>query len=349
MTVSLAPAPRGSRRAPAVSAGLSAREREDRGAAPPPAPLARGGRTGSAGDRVFRYLTGGFAAVVIALVLGMALQMALVASPALRHFGWGFLAGTTWDPANDVYGALPFLFGTVVSSLLALALAVPLALGIAGFLSELAPARVARVLGFLVELLAAVPSVIFGLWGIFVLAPALRAGPQAWLSAHLGSFPLFSGPPYGLGMMTAGLILAIMILPTISSICLEVFRAVPRAQREAALALGATRWETTRMAVLSYARSGILGAVILGLGRALGETMAVTMVIGNRPAISASLLAPGYTMASVIANEFSEASGDLYVSALVAVALVLLALTFLLNAGARWLVWRTTRGHARFA
>ena len=193
MTVSLAPAPRGSRRAPAAPPGLSARGREGAGAAPPPAPLARSGRSESAADRTFRLLTGGFAAAVIALVLGMAFQMTLVAAPALRHFGWRFLTGTTWDPANDVYGALPFLFGTVVSSLLALALAVPLALGIASFLSELAPARVSRVLGFLVELLAAVPSVIFGLWGIFVLAPALRAGPQAWLSAHFGSFPLLFG------------------------------------------------------------------------------------------------------------------------------------------------------------
>ena len=293
------------------------------------------------GDAVFKGLTAFFAWLVLALAGAMLIVITQAAMPAIRKFGWHFLVSSQWDPVQDLYGALPFIYGTVVSSFLALLLAVPLALGISMFLSELAPRRPARVIGFLVELLAAVPSVIYGLWGLFVLAPLLRTGPQAWLSHHLGWTPFFSGPPYGVGMMTAGLILGIMILPTISSITLEVFRAVPLAQREAALALGATRWETTRMAVLSYARPGVLGAITLGLGRALGETMAVTMLIGNRPAISASLLAPGYTMASVIANEFSEATGDLYLSALVEVALVLFALTVLLNILARWLVWST--------
>lgn len=320
---------------------------------PPPGPPQVGepeprGRSRINPDAIFRGVTGAFAGFVLLLVAAMATVMTVSSMPAIRKFGWHFLVSSTWDPVQDQYGALPFLFGTVLSSLLALLIAVPLSLGIATFLSELAPERPARILGFLVELLAAIPSVIYGLWGIFVLVPMLRTGPQAWLSAHLGFLPIFAGPAYGVGMMAAGLILAIMILPTISAITLEVFRAVPRAQREAALALGATRWETTRMAVLSYARPGILGAVILGLGRALGETMAVTMLIGNRPAISASLLAPGYTMASVIANEFSEATGDLYLSALIEVALVLFALTVLLNVGARYLVWSTVkRGERR--
>ncbi len=315
---------------------------------PPPGPSqgkepAAGGRSRFNADAIFRGITGSFAGFVLLLVAGMATVMTIASMPAIRKFGWHFLVSSTWDPVQDQYGALPFLFGTLLSSFLALLIAVPLSLGIATFLSELAPERPARILGFLVELLAAIPSVIYGLWGIFVMVPMLRNGPQAWLSAHLGFLPIFAGPAYGVGMMAAGLILAIMILPTISAISLEVFRAVPRAQREAALALGATRWETTRMAVLSYARPGILGAVILGLGRALGETMAVTMLIGNRPAISASLLAPGYTMASVIANEFSEATGDLYLSALIEVALVLFGLTVLLNVGARYLVWSTVK------
>ncbi|MBI5838086.1 MAG: phosphate ABC transporter permease subunit PstC [Candidatus Eisenbacteria bacterium] len=293
------------------------------------------------GDAVFKGLVGGFALAVVVLGLAMAWELLQASMPSIRAFGWKFLWTSTWDPVQEVYGALPFIYGTLVSSLLALLIAVPLALGIASFLSELAGGTLSRILGFLVELLAAVPSVIYGLWGIFVLAPLLREGPQAWLAQHLGFLPFFKGPHYGVGMMAAGLILAIMILPTISAICLEVFRAVPRAQREAALALGATRWETTRMAVFSYARSGILGAVILGLGRALGETMAVTMLIGNRPEVSASLFAPGYTMASVLANEFAEASGDLYISALIEVGLVLFGLTILLNIVARWLVWRT--------
>ena len=295
----------------------------------------------SLGDTLFKVAAGGFAAVVLLIAVGMAWVMTQAARPSIRAFGLGFLVSSAWDPVRNAYGALPYIFGTVTSSLLALAIAVPLALGIASFLSELARGPLARVLGFLVELLAAIPSVVYGLWGVFLMAPWLRNGPQAWLSRHLGFLPFFRGTPFGVGMMGAALILAVMILPTISAVCLEVFRAVPRAQREAALALGATRWESTRMAVFSYARSGIVGAVILGLGRALGETMAVTMLIGNRPQISASLFAPAHTMASVLANEFAEASGDLYLSALIEIGLVLFGITILLNILARWLVWRT--------
>lgn len=262
---------------------------------------------------------------------------------SLRRFGFSFITSTEWDPVRDAYGALPFIYGTVVSSLLALLVAVPVSLGVAIFLSELAPGWLRRPAGFLVELLAAVPSVIYGLWGIFVLAPWLREVVQPPLASALGFLPFFQGTPRGYGLMAGGLILAIMILPTISSVSREVMRAVPLQLREGALALGATRWETVRTAVLPAARSGIVGAVILGLGRALGETMAVTMVIGNRAEISLSLLDPSYTMASVIANEFTEASGDLYLSALAELGLLLFGVTVALNIVARVLVLRIAR------
>ncbi|MCE1228990.1 MAG: phosphate ABC transporter permease subunit PstC, partial [Firmicutes bacterium] len=235
---------------------------------------------------------------------------------------------------------LPYIFGTVLSSILALALAVPVALGIAIYLAELAPPSIRRVLGFLVELLAAIPSVIYGLWGIFILAPWLRESVQPFLAKTLGFLPFFQGTPRGLGMMAAVLILAIMILPTIASVSRDVLASVPHSLREGALALGATRWEMLRKAVLPSAASGILGAVILGLGRALGETMAVTMVIGNRPEISWSLFDPGYTLASVIANEYAEASADLYLSALTQLGLILFGITVVLNIVARLLIWR---------
>ena len=226
-----------------------------------------------------------------------------------------------------------------MSSLLALVIAVPLGIGAAVFLSELAPSWISPAISFLIELLAAVPSVVYGLWGIFVLAPWLRTQVQPALGSALGFLPLFQGPPYGVGMLAAGLILAIMVVPFIIAVSREVLLAVPDSQREAALALGATRWETTRLAVLRYARSGLIGAILLGLGRALGETMAVTMVIGNRAEISASLFAPGYTMASLIANEFAEATSDLYLSALIEVGLLLFVVTVIVNALARLLVW----------
>ena len=298
------------------------------------------GWRGALGDRFFRLSTRAAAWGVIVLATGLAGSMMWAAFPALRAFGWRFLVTSRWDPVAEVFGAVPFVYGTLLSSLLALLIAVPLSLGGAIYLAELAPVWVRTPIAFLIELLAAVPSVVYGLWGIFVLAPWLRQWVQPALGAALGFLPLFQGPPYGVGMLAAGLILSIMIVPYIMAVSREVLLAVPNSQREAALGLGATRWETTRLAVLRYGRSGLIGAVLLGLGRALGETMAVTMVIGNRPEVSASLFAPGYTMASVIANEFAEAISDLYVAALVEIALLLLIITVIVNALARLLVWR---------
>ncbi|HEY3445436.1 MAG TPA: phosphate ABC transporter permease subunit PstC [Myxococcales bacterium] len=303
---------------------------------------------GNLGDLVFRRLTAAFALVVVLLLAAMALELARASALSLGKFGWGFVGSTAWDPVRETFGALPFVYGTVVSSLLALALAVPVSLGVAVFLAELAGPRLRTAMSFVVELLAAVPSVIYGLWGVFVLAPWLRETVEPLLARALGFLPLFSGPHHGVGMLAAGLILAIMILPTIASVSREVLRAVPDTLREGALALGATRWEALRTVVLPAARSGITGAVVLGLGRALGETMAVTMVIGNRPEIAASLFAPGYTMASVVANEYTEATGDLYLSALSEIGLLLFAVTLLLNVVARLLVRQTgAQGAAR--
>jgi len=289
-------------------------------------------------DRIFRHSTRIFALMVIALAVAIFAGLLHAAMPAVKQFGFRFITGRTWDPVEQNFGALPFLFGTIVSSALALLIATPVGLGVAIFLNELAPRRVRAPLAFVIDLLAAIPSVVYGLWGIFTLVPFMREHPSGWLARHLGWIPLFRGPSYGVGMLTGGVILAIMILPTISSISREVLSAVPNTQREGALALGSTRWEMVRHAVLPYAKSGIFGAVVLGLGRALGETMAVTMVIGNRPEISASLLAPSYTMASVLANEFAEATTDLYVSALVEIGLLLFVVTILVNIGARLMV-----------
>jgi phosphate transport system permease protein len=287
-----------------------------------------------------------FAVCVPLLLVLIALEVGVAAWPALHQFGFSFLTSSTWDPVHGTFGAAPALYGTLVSSVLALVIATPLAIGVAIYLSEFAPAWLRLPVSFLVDLLAAVPSVVYGLWGIFVLIPLLRDHVVPFFkdTLHLGGTPLFSGPSYGPSMLAAGIILAIMVLPYISAVSREVLLAVPRAQREAALALGATRWETIWGAVLPYARSGIIGGVILGLGRALGETMAVTMVIGNRHEISASLLAPGYTMASLIANQFTEATGDLHLSALMAVGFTLFVVTLVVNALARWLVWRVSRG-----
>ncbi len=298
---------------------------------------------GNAGDALFRWITAAFGALVLCVLLAMAVNIARTGAPALAHFGPGFAFRSVWDPVREVFGALPFIYGTVVSSLLALCIAVPIALGIAIFLSELAPQGVRGPIAFAVELLAAVPSVIYGLWGIFVLAPWLRNHVEPALNRTLGFLPFFRGPSQGIGMLAGAVILAIMILPTVSSVSREVLRAVPLTLREGALALGATRWETIRRTVLPYARSGLVGAVILGLGRALGETMAVTMVIGNRPDISVSLFAPAYTMASVLANEFTEATSALHVSSLAAIGFLLFVLTLLLNVIARLLVWRVGR------
>jgi len=291
------------------------------------------------GDSLFRLLLRSAALILLVIVAAMVVIMARAATPAIKAFGWRFLVTSTWDPVAEHFGALPLIYGTLVSSALALLLAVPLGIGTAVYLAELAPLWIRPPIAFLIELLAAVPSVIYGLWGIFALVPWLRQHVQPAMEATLGFLPLFQGPAYGVGMMTAGLILAVMIVPFIIAVSREVLLAVPNSQREAALALGATRWETTRMAVLRYGRSGLIGAVLLGLGRALGETMAVTMVIGNRPEISISLFAPGYTMASMIANEFTEATSDLYLSALVEVALLLFVVTVAVNALARLLIW----------
>ena len=294
------------------------------------------------GDKVFKNTTMLFAFFVFALVFLMAYEMVRGSELSLRHFGWKFLTTTTWDPVADEYGALPFIFGTLASSLLALVIALPLSIGVAIFLSELAPRWLERPVSFLVELLAAIPSIVYGLWGIFVLVPWLRNSVEPGLIKSFGYLPLFKGVPYGFGMLAAGIILAIMIIPIISSISRDVRQAIPKTQREAALALGATKWESTKI-VLADGKSGLLGATLLGLGRAVGETMAVTMVIGNRSEISASLLDPGHSMASVIANEFAEATTDMYTSSLIEIALILFAVTIILNVIARLIVWSMTK------
>src|SRR3954454_24703177 len=290
------------------------------------------------GDKAFYWLTLSMAFVVVLLVVLIGWQLGQGAGQAIQKFGFRFLTTSTWDPVAEQFGALPFIYGTLVSSLIALIIAVPLSIATAVFLTELAPLRIRQPLVSLIEMLAAIPSVILGLWGIFVMVPWLRDYPFAFLKRTLGWTPFFSGPVYGVSMLSGGIIIAIMILPIITSVSREILRSVPNLQREAADALGATRWEVTRIAVLSYARPGLFGAVILGLGRALGETMAVTMVIGNRPEISKSLLAPGYTLASVIANEFNEATSATYVSALIELGLVLLAVTIVVNLAAQLLL-----------
>jgi phosphate transport system permease protein len=301
---------------------------------------APGRGTGRFADPAFAWLVRLLALGILLLVVLIAAKIAAGAQPALARFGLGFLTGTTWDPVAGRFGALPFVYGTLLTSALALLLGGPIALGAAIFLAELAPGWLRGPTSALVELLAAIPSVVYGLWGIFVLAPVLRTAVEPLLAAALGFLPVFQGPAYGVGFLAGGVILAIMVVPTIAAISRDVIRAVPMDQREAMLALGATRWETIRGAVLPVARPGILGAVILGLGRALGETMAITMVIGNRPEISVSLFAPGYTMAAAIANEFTEATYELYLSALLEIGLVLFLVTVLVNAAARLLVWR---------
>jgi phosphate transport system permease protein len=296
------------------------------------------------GDALFRGLLM-MATVLLPLLLGfLAWELWTGARPAVRTFGISFLTSSEWDPVAERFGALPLIYGTLVSSFIALVIAVPLSLGVAIFLTEFAPRQLRQPVAFVIGLLAAIPSVVYGLWGIFVLIPLLRASAFPFLQQALGFLPFFKGPVYGPSMLSAGIILAIMVMPYIMSVSREVLLAVPHSQREAALALGATRWEAVRTSVLPYARSGILGAIILGLGRALGETMAVTMLIGNRHEIAASLLAPGYTMAAAIANEFTEAVGNMHLAALAYVALVLFGVTILVNAGARLLIWRVARG-----
>lgn len=294
-------------------------------------------------DRIFANLVLTAAWAILLIVVGLLVVLCIAAWPAVKTIGFGAVS-VAWSPADDKFGVLSFAFGTAVTSCIALLLAGPIGIAVALFLSELAPRRVAGPVGVLVELLAAVPSVVYGLWGLFVLAPVMRTIVQPALGKTLGILPLFQGPPLGIGMLTGGVLLAMMILPTVAAIGRDVFQAVPIEQREGMLALGATRWEVLTKAVLPYARSGVMGALVLALGRAMGEAMAVVMVIGNTPAISASLFRPAYTMASVLANEFTEATGQTYVSMLIELGLLLFGLSVLVNAGARLLVWSASSG-----
>ena len=297
-------------------------------------------------DRIYRGILTSLALALPALMLILFGVLFVESLPALKRFGPSFLVTSTWDPVAEVYGAAPMIFGTLASSFLALLIAVPLALSVAIFLTEFSPRWLRQPVAFLVELLAAIPSVVYGTWGIFVLIPFLRAHVVPPLKAVLGWTPFFEGVFYGNSLLAGGIILAIMIVPYIAAVSREVLLAVPTSQREAALAMGATRWEAVRSAVLPYGRAGLIGAIILGLGRALGETMAVTMVIGNRHDIGVSLFQPAYTMAAAIANEFSEATTDMYLSALFEVGLILFAVTVVVNAVARILIWRVARGAA---
>lgn len=305
--------------------------------------LPRGRKEIHLGDRVF-YLS--LKLLSILIIFGLLSLVALLwslASPAFAKFGFSFFTSSAWNPVTEQFGTLAFIYGTVVSSLLALVIATPVSIAVALFLNEVAPRWLGNVIGSMVEMLAAIPSVVFGIWGLFVLAPWIRVSVEPFLKDWLGWLPLFQGPPYGVGMLTAGLILAIMITPTISTICREVFRTIPSEIREGALALGATKWEMFVLAILKSGRSGIFGATVLGLGRAFGETMAVTMVIGNRPQISASLFAPAQTMSSIIANEYAEASSGMHQAALAGVGLSLFLVSLLVNGSARFILWRAER------
>jgi len=295
------------------------------------------------GDEIAHLITLAFAAVTVLITVLLVHELWIHSALPRQRFGWRFLVTSTWDPVFENFGALPFIFGTLVTSAVSLILALPLGVGAAIFLAELAPPRISQRLAFVVELLAAVPSVILGLLGIFLLVPFLRTEVEPFLKATLGFLPLFQGQIYGIGLFAAGVILTIMIIPYIISISREVLLAVPVDQREAALALGATRWEATWRVVVPYAKTGIYGSIFLALARALGETMAVTMVIGNDPRISSSLFAPGYTIAAVIANEFTEATGNLYLQSLIELGLVLFLVTIIINALARVLIVVTTR------
>jgi phosphate transport system permease protein len=309
----------------------------------PATPLLRAAG-GEIPDRIFKGAMTACGLAVLGMLVLIVYELLSGSRLSWHAFGFGFFAASDWDPVNEHFGALPFIFGTLVSSILALIIAVPLAVGVAVFTTEMCPKALRGPLSFFVELLAAIPSVIYGLWAIFVLVPLLGQHVQPFLQKTLGWTKLFDGPPMGYSMLAAGIILAIMIVPIISAITREVLMVVPQHQREGVLALGATRWEMIRIGVLRNARAGIVGGIILGLGRALGETMAVTMVIGNNPQIAKSLFAPGYTMASVMANEFSEATGDVYISSLIEIGLALFLVTIVVNALAQLLVWTVTRG-----
>ena len=298
------------------------------------------------GDRLFPRAALICALIVVAILINILIILFIQAWPAIRGTGASFFVSSTWDPVKNAYGALPAIYGTLVSALLALLIAVPISLGAAIFLVELSPAWIRTPASFLIEMLAAIPSVIVGLWGLFVLVPVVRSPIESWLGTHLGNLPFFTGPPFGFGFLAAAIILAIMIIPIITAMSRDVLRAVPSAQREAMLALGATRWETINKAVLPYGRSGLVGAVMLGLGRALGETMAVTMVIGNGYRLPLSLFSPATTVASKLASDFGESSG-LSLSSLIELALILFVITLAVNVVARLLVWRMTslKGH----
>ena len=295
------------------------------------------------GDEIARIITFIFAATVVLITVLLVLQLWHDSSLPRHKFGLNFFATRVWDPIAEEFGALPFIYGTLVTAAVSLLIAVPLGLGAAIFLAELAPQKISDTLQFFIDLLAAVPSVIYGLLGVFIVIPLMREYLQPFLKRTLGFLPLFQGPAYGVGFFTAGIVLAIMVIPYIISVSREVLLSVPRDQREAALALGSTRWESTWKVVVPFARTGIMGSIFLALARALGETMAVTMVIGNTPTISASLFSPGYSIAAVIANEFTEATGEIYLQSLIELALVLFLLTFILNGLARMLLLVTTQ------
>jgi phosphate transport system permease protein len=325
------------------------------GSIKPSQPYWPGGRTVSEptarhriGDPLFKWTTGLFAVLIAGLAALIMIEMARGSKLPFEKFGLSFLWTSVWDPVHEQFGALAFIYGTAVSSLIALIISVPVSIGVAVFLVEKAPRGLSEPILFVVQLLAAIPSVVYGLWGIFVLAPLLRNVVYPKLHTMFGALPLFQGNMNGLGLLTAGVILSIMVVPIISAVTTDVLRAVPPSQREAALALGSTKWEAT-LIVLQNAKSGISGAIILGLGRAIGETMAVTMVIGNRTEISASLFDPSYTIASAIANEFTEATSEIYLQSLVALGLILFIVTFIINMLARLLVWSVTRGEGRGA
>lgn len=292
------------------------------------------------GDKVFFYTLRLVSFLTIGILLLMVISIGFMSWESIKNFGFKFLITNDWNPVTEIFGALPFIYGTLVSSLLALLIAVPISVGMALFVNEIAPKWLAKPLGFLVEMLAAIPSIVYGLWGLFILAPFLRTYVQPPLDEHLGFIPLFSGPPIGVGMFAAGIILAFMITPTISTICREVFSTVPPIMREAAYGLGATRWEMLKLAILRSSVPGMLAAIMLGFGRALGETMAVTMLIGNVPQISLSLFEPAQTMASLIANEYAEAETNLQLSSLTAIGMTLFLVSLVVNGAARFVIWK---------
>lgn len=302
-------------------------------------------------ERIFRTISGGAAAVVLLLLGGVLVSLVIGSWPALAEFKWNFLTTESWNPVKERFGGLAPIYGTVITSLIAMAIAVPISFGIAVFMTEICPTRFRAPINTAIELLAAVPSIVYGIWGLFVLGPILQHTIQPWLIDHIGPWPvignLFQGPPYGIGLFTAGLVLAVMVLPFVTAVMREVFQMTPQSLREAAYGLGATQWQVVWQVVVPWSRPGAIGGLMLGLGRALGETMAVTFVVGNAHRISASLLAPGTTISATIANEFTEAYGDLYTSSLIALGLILFIITFTIIAAARLLLMRLERGSVK--